>query len=442
MVEPQSPEHREGWAEAAEGASDGSPAETGPTSGRGREIVRWTVRLVLLAGAGLVLLSDVARDSLSAAIPAGFSPYAAIHGMVAGGTLTAFGLAGLAAAAVSAFRLRWFCRWVCPLGTCNEFSSRLGRRAGLQSHAFPRLGRFLVFLALGGALVGSPILLWLDPLALFSGLGQRSPAVPAQWAVGISGAAVAMAISFFLPGLWCNRVCPLGGLQEILFAGRRGLNDGMARRFAKSVAGDASVAGPARPAASPTEAAIVGRRTALALAGGFVWAWMGPRIGAATQPLRPPGAFSDDRRFLSLCVRCGNCVRVCPTGIVRPQLFSGPPTTWLVPQVTFSDNFCLPTCNRCGDVCPSGALTPFSLEQKQATVIGKAVLESDLCLLSEDRECGVCRSHCPYHAIRLEFNEETYSVLPVVDLERCPGCGACEAICPTTPRKAIRVERF
>lgn len=411
-------------------------------SGRGREVVRWAVRLILLAGGGLVLLSDVARDSPLAGIPASVSPYSAILGMVATGTLTGFGAAAVLAAAVSAFRLRWFCRWVCPLGTCNDCSSRAGRRLGLQAHAFPRLGRFLFFLALGGALVGSPILLWLDPLALFSGLGQRFAAEPAHWAVGLSGVAVTVTISFFLPGLWCNRICPLGGLQEMLFAGRRGLKGGMNRRLEKPVSADSSELSRANPAASPTEVTTVGRRAALALAGGVVWAWVSPRVGAAeTLPLRPPGAFSDDRKFLSLCVRCGNCVRVCPTGIVRPQLFSGPPTTWLAPQVTFSDDFCLPTCNRCGDVCPSGALTPFSIARKIATVIGKAVLESDLCLLSEDRECGICRSHCPYHAIRLEFNEETYSVLPVVDIERCPGCGACEVICPTAPRKAIRVER-
>lgn len=442
MVDPQSQEHCDLRAEAAAGARDGFSAEAGRASGREREVIRWTVRLVLLAVVVWILLSDLTRDTLLAAIPAGFSPYLAVLAMVAGGTLTVFGFAALSAVAVSAFRLRWFCRWVCPLGTCNEISSRVGRRVGLQAPAFPRFGRFFVFLALGGALLGSPILLWLDPLALFSGLGHRSPVGPAQWAVGISGIAVAVAISFVLPGLWCNRICPLGGLQEILFAGRRGLNVCVARRCAKPVPADSSVPGPANRAASPTEATIVGRRAALALAGGFVWAWLSPRIGTAEpQPLRPPGAFPDDRKFLSLCVRCGNCVRVCPTGIVRPQLFSGPLTTWLVPHLTFSNDFCLPTCNRCGDVCPTGALTPFSLEQKQATVIGKAVLESDLCLLSEDRECGVCRSHCPYQAIRLEFNEETYSVLPVVDLERCPGCGACEAICPTAPRKAIRVVR-
>ena len=64
----------------------------------------------------------------------------------------------------------------------------------------------------------------------------------------------------------------------------------------------------------------------------------------------------------------------------------------------------------------------------------------DLCLLGDDRECSVCRNRCPYEAIRLVFSEEEYTLTPVVDLDRCPGCGACEAACPTQPTKAIVVE--
>lgn len=407
------------------------------------EVLRWAVRLTLLTAAVFILLGEVAQDSPLAALPAGLSPYAAIFGLLFAGSLSLFGLAALLIAVVSAFRLRWFCRWACPLGSCNELSTRLGKRVGLRSPAFPRLGRDLVFLTLGGALLGSPILLWLDPLALFSGLGQRWAAGAGHWAVGLSGIGAAVVISFFLPGLWCNRICPLGGLQEILFSGRRGLTVWMSRRFAKASIDDAPLGCRGTSTASLTETLRLGRRAALVLVGGAAWSWVSPRFGTAQiPPLRPPGAFLDDRKFLSLCVRCGNCARACPTGIVRPQLFSGPVTTWLAPQVTFANDYCLPECNRCGEVCPSGALVPFSLTEKPVTLIGKAVLDQDLCLLAEDRECGICRSHCPYVAIRLEFNEETYSVLPIVDLDRCPGCGACEAICPTSPRKAIRVVRI
>ena len=153
--------------------------------------------------------------------------------------------------------------------------------------------------------------------------------------------------------------------------------------------------------------------------------------GGRRKPLRPPGSI-DEERFPGLCIRCGNCIRACPTGIIRPDLGSQGIAGFLAPVVRFQDGYCREDCHLCTQVCPSGAITRLSLEEKQDTPMGVARVDFSICLLRENRECDICERVCPYEAIDIRWSEEEYLAIPQVDHEKCPGCGACEAACPGT----------
>jgi formate hydrogenlyase subunit 6/NADH:ubiquinone oxidoreductase subunit I len=71
--------------------------------------------------------------------------------------------------------------------------------------------------------------------------------------------------------------------------------------------------------------------------------------------------------------------------------------------------------------------------------MGVPQVDMSICLLGYDRECSVCRNHCPFQAITYAFSEVEYTLTPQIDLTRCPGCGACQVACPTRPDKAIVV---
>ena len=170
----------------------------------------------------------------------------------------------------------------------------------------------------------------------------------------------------------------------------------------------------------------------------------------ARQPatmIRPPGATVAD--FSALCVRCGACVRVCPTQGLQPSLFEGGVQNLFTPRLVPRLGYCSFACNACGQVCPTDAIPPLGLEEKQQTVIGLASVNQDRCLpWAYNIPCIVCEEACPVaeKAIWLEevqtVNAEGESVLlqrPQVHQELCNGCGICEFQCPMGGESAIRV---
>lgn len=164
------------------------------------------------------------------------------------------------------------------------------------------------------------------------------------------------------------------------------------------------------------------------------------KIPLRATPLLPPGARSR-RDFAHRCTACQLCVSVCPNGVLRP---SSSLTTLMQPEMSYERGFCRPECTKCSDVCPAGAIRSLSVADKSATQIGHAVWVKDNCVvLTDGVSCGNCARHCPAGAIQMvatdSENPESPKI-PVVNVERCIGCGACEYRCPARPFSAIYVE--
>jgi len=178
----------------------------------------------------------------------------------------------------------------------------------------------------------------------------------------------------------------------------------------------------------------------LAAVGAFTLRFL-PTPGRAKQTLiRPPGASEDS--ITGKCIRCGECVRVCPSASIQPaQSASGWDSTWS-PHLVMRRGYCDYSCNACGQVCPTGAIAPLSLEKKRREVIGVAAIDREKCIpFKEDRECIVCEEMCPLpeKAVKLARDLEHKALRPRVLTDVCTGCGICEKQCPVNGVSAIRV---
>ena len=156
--------------------------------------------------------------------------------------------------------------------------------------------------------------------------------------------------------------------------------------------------------------------------------------------LVPPGAKSL-RHFSQHCTACQLCVSECPNKVLHPSTNLD---TLMQPEMSYEDGYCRPECTRCSEVCPAGAIRPITVAEKSSTRIGHAVWIKKNCLpVADGVECGNCARHCPSGAIfmvHIDANDDESPKIPVIDTERCIGCGACENLCPARPFSAIYVE--
>ncbi|MDP6849481.1 MAG: 4Fe-4S dicluster domain-containing protein [Planctomycetota bacterium] len=166
--------------------------------------------------------------------------------------------------------------------------------------------------------------------------------------------------------------------------------------------------------------------TACAAAGGkALGVWASKRAGS----LRPPGA-SNELDFLAACIRCGQCVQVCPHESLSLQdLWSGPSAG--SPEVDSRNNPCR-LCEGldellCIEICPSGALA--EVQDRRSIRMGTAVIDEERCLAFNKQICRACWHACPFldEAIQLKRNR------PVIVADICVGCGICDWACLTEP---------
>ncbi len=344
-----------------------------------------------------------------------FSPFLMLNSVISLRSFVWFNLLSVPILILITVHKRWFCMNLCPAGWSFDHLSGKNKRIKYSYKKIPEFGKLITIISITSSFAGISLFIFLDPLAIYHGFLSVFTGKPAiVKIILLSGFPILLAVNFFLPGVWCKRFCPLGGLQELIFD----LREQILKLTEKNGKNTKVMYDP-------------GRRYIIMSLLGLGSGYAAKRLfdQGSGNIIRPP-ASAPALLFSSLCCRCGNCIKSCPTRIVKYNTSPEDLFSILTPEISFNPGYCLEGCNICSRVCPTGAITLFDPKAKSQLKMGLAEISLENCRLVKNRECNKCMESCKYNAVEFNARRGLLEMEPVIDAQRCVGCGACLVICP------------
>ena len=364
---------------------------------------------------------------------------------------------------------RFFCGWVCPFGTLHHFIGYIWHKK-LRPSQKVNLNRFqnarkikyyilIVFLAMAFFPFSSASLQTgiLDPIPLFSRsvslvllpvfdsgvniISATGRFYDGAWLL-LSVFLAAILLNFIIPRFYCRFLCPLGALFAILSryslwrVGRNhntctdcnrcerycegGCEPNSAIRSSecllcmncRSDCKERSISyQTSQPSTGMISSPGLSRRGfVLSFASGLI---IMPAFRLSLKPghrdmdiIRPPGSIAE-KDFSKRCIKCGQCMRICPTNVLQPGSFNGGFENLWTPVMNnrTGSSGCRLNCTACGQACPTSAIRPITLEEKHGkgkfagsgpVRIGTAFVNRSRCLpWAMKTPCIVCEENCP-----------------------------------------------